>query len=433
MRLALLHQLNESQWWPVERVREHQLSQLNVLLAHARAHSPYYREKLAHLPARISEADWVSLPVLTREAVQREKDALRCSTVPPEHGRRQAVFSSGSTGKPVATEQTDLSQLFWEVFTLREHAWHRRDLSGKLGSLRHYPAHLVNNTHGTQGPNWGSATADLYRTGPVAMLNVTASPAVQLAWLRREDPDVLLTHPTVLDALLRAIESPEEQAWSGRLREVRTLSESLPEGLRTRCQAVLGVPLTDIYSARETGYLALQCPDHTHYHVQSEGVRLEVLDVHGRPCQPGEIGRVVVTPLHNFAFPLLRYELGDYAQVGEPCPCGRGLPVLARILGRQRNMLTYPDGRQTWPILNYRALHQIVPMKQMRMIQRTPEHIDVELVAISPPDVTQEALLREAIQHHLGYPFQVTLNHVANIERSAGGKFEDFVSLVTRT
>lgn len=235
----------------------------------------------------------------------------------------------------------------------------------------------------------------------------------------------------MLDVLIRALEA---QRWRPRrLREVRTLSESLPEGLRERCQAVLGVPLTDIYSARETGYLALQCPDHAHYHVQSEGVRLEVLDERGGTCQPGEIGRVVVTPLHNFAFPLLRYEVGDYAQVGAPCPCGRSLPVIARIMGRQRNMLTYPDGRQTWPILNYRALNQIVPMRQMRMIQRTPDRIDVELVAISIPEAAQEARLREAIQHHLGYPFQVTLNLVANIERSPAGKFEDFVSLVTRT
>ena len=430
MRLALLHQLSESQWWSEERLRAQQLSQLNALIAHARAQSPYHREKLAGLPPVLTEAEWADLPLLTRETVQSDKDQIRCAAFPAEHGRRQPVFSSGSTGKPVATEQTDLSQLFWEAFTLRDHAWHRRDLSGKLGSLRHYPAHLIHAKKGALGPNWGSATADLYQTGPVAMLNVTATLADQLDWLKREDPDVLLTHPTVLDALIRSMETQEGHARASRLREVRTLSESLPDGLRERCQAVLGVPLTDIYSARETGYLALQCPDHPHYHIQSEGARVEVLDDQGRACQAGDIGRVVVTPLHNFAFPLLRYELGDYAQVGTPCPCGRGLPVIARVMGRQRNMLTYPDGRQTWPILNFRALHEIVPMRQMRMTQRTLTHIDVELVTTIRPDASQQDRLCEAIRHHLGHPFQVTLNHVPHIERSPGGKFEDFVSLV---
>lgn len=429
MRLALLHQLSETQWWSAEQLRAHQLEQLNALLGHARAHSAYMARVLSALPPTLSEDDWLSLPVLRRDAVQTFKDQIRCSVVPAAHGKRHAVFSSGSTGKPVATEQTDLSQLFWEVLTLREHLWHRRDFSGKLASLRHYPADVALPASGGQGPNWGSATADLVQTGPVAMLSVSASVQEQLAWLRRENPDYLLTHPTVLGELLDAIEAGRSLG-DARLREVRTISESLTEGLRTRCQVILGVPLTDIYSARETGYLALQCPDHPHYHVQAEGVRVEVLDDHDRPCAPGEIGRVVVTPLHNFAFPLLRYDIGDYAEVGAPCACGRGLPVLTRILGRQRNMLTFPDGRKTWPILNFRSLNGIVPVRQLRMTQLTPEHIQVELVTPVRPDAALQDRLAELIRHNLGHAFVLSFLYPDHIARSAGGKFEDFVSLV---
>src|SRR3546814_13116510 len=86
-------------------------------------------------------------------------------------------------------------------------------------------------------------------------------------------------------------------------------------------------------------YLALQCPEHEHYHVQSEAVLLEVLDEEDRPCRPGEVGRVVVTPLTNFAMPMIRYAVGGLAAVGAPCPCGRGLPVLTRILGRARDKI----------------------------------------------------------------------------------------------
>jgi phenylacetate-CoA ligase len=93
-----------------------------------------------------------------------------------------------------------------------------------------------------------------------------------------------------------------------------------------------GVPVIFIYSRAEIGVMALQCPQNDHLHVQSENVRLEVLDDDNMPCQPGETGRVVVTPLHNYQTPLVRYEIGDYAEVGEACSCGRGLPVLIRIL-----------------------------------------------------------------------------------------------------
>src|SRR3546814_10844500 len=109
-----------------------------------------------------------------------------------------------------------------------------------------------------------------------------------------------------------------------RLREVRTLSELLPPETRRLCRDVWGLKIADLYSTQEAGYLALQCPEHEHYHVQSEAVLLEVLDEEDRPCRPGEVGRVVVTPLTNFAMPMIRYAVGDLDEVGAPCPCGRG-------------------------------------------------------------------------------------------------------------
>jgi phenylacetate-CoA ligase len=420
--------LSESQWWSADQLQARQLEQINALLTHTRAQSPYFARLLSSLPPRLSEADWQTLPTLGREAVQTQRDQIRCAVYPGAHGQRQAVFSSGSTGKPVSTEQTDLSQLFWEAFTLREHLWHRRDFAGKLASLRHYPTGVVS-ARGGHGPNWGSATAELIQTGPVAMLNVTASVDEQLQWLRHENPDYLLTHPTVLSELLDTIQS-QGPLNGTRLREVRTISESLPDGLRARCQDILGVPLTDIYSAREVGYIALQCPDQPHYHVQSENARVEVLDDDNRPCAPGMVGRVIVTPLHNFAFPLIRYEIGDYAEVGAPCACGRGLPVIQRVMGRRRNMLTLPDGKRSWPIINFKALNDIVPVRQMRMTQRALDHIEVELVTPTRPDAALEARMITVIRDSLGYPFELTFQYPARIARSAGGKFEDFVSLV---
>src|SRR6185295_14515719 len=98
-----------------------------------------------------------------------------------------------------------------------------------------------------------------------------------------------------------------------------------------------GVGVVDVYSSEECGQIALQCPEHEQYHVQSESVLVEVLDDEGRPCAPGTIGRVVLTTLQNFAMPLIRYDIGDFAEPGPACPCGRALPVLTRIVGRVRN------------------------------------------------------------------------------------------------
>ena len=55
---------------------------------------------------------------------------------------------------------------------------------------------------------------------------------------------------------------------------------------------------------------------------------MEVPGYTGRPCALGEVGRAIVTPLQIFITQLIRYELGYFAEVGETCACGHGLPTV---------------------------------------------------------------------------------------------------------
>ncbi len=144
-----------------------------------------------------------------------------------------------------------------------------------------------------------------------------------------------------------------------------------------------------------------------------------------------EVGRVVVTSLHSFVTPLLRYDIGDYAEVGDICPCGRGLPVLKRILGRTRNMLTYPSGDQIWPVVRPSHYSQIAPVRQVQMLQTSRESIEVRLVVASPLSIRHEETLARAIHESLGYPFQLDFKYWDQIPRSPGGKFEEFISSIT--
>jgi phenylacetate-CoA ligase len=183
-----------------------------------------------------------------------------------------------------------------------------------------------------------------------------------------------------------------------------------------------------MYSVQETGYLALQCPEHAHYHVQGEGVLLEVLDAAGRTCAPGEVGRVVVTPLHNFAMPLIRYDIGDYAEVGERCACGRGLPVLNRILGRVRNMVTLPSGERYWPPVYGERYREVAPIRQFQIVQKSLERLEVKLVADRELTAAEQGKLRDLIHQRIRYPFELTFTYHDEIPRGPGGKYEDFKS-----
>lgn len=417
---GLLFQMERSQWLPPEQLRSRQLLQMQLLLRHAQSTVPHYAEALGGLD--FDGLDWEAfqaLPLLTRKALQAEFDSLKSSAVPPGHGAIVQGQSSGSTGMPVRFLQTAVTQLFWNALTLREHLWQERFFSGKLAAIR------IKVKEG-RWPDWGLPAAALFRTGPGATLNVRTDVDKQLDWLVREDPDYLITHASNLHALAelslrRGIRLP-------RLRQARSYSEALRPDLRETVRTAWGVEIADGYSCEETGYIALQCPRHEHYHVQAENLLVEILDERGCPCEPGKTGRVVVTTLHNFAMPLIRYELGDYAEFGAPCDCGRGLPVIARIHGRRRNMIVLPDGRRHWPSFPAEMWREVAPVEQFRLVQRMPDEIEAQYVMVR--ELTQEEMkkLGAALESRFGCRFRIAWKRCDALDRGPGYKFEDFVS-----
>ena len=159
--------------------------------------------------------------------------------------------------------------------------------------------------------------------------------------------------------------------------------------------------------------------------MQAEQGLVEILNERGEDCAPGEIGRVVVTPLANFAMPLLRYDIGDYAEVGDPCPCGRGLPVLRRVLGRERNMLVAPDGRRYWPFFGATLYRQIAPLTQYQFVHTSRDaSFEARLVVERPLTPAEQEGLRTRIQSTLPYPFRIDFNFVAEIRAAPAGNAE---------
>jgi phenylacetate-CoA ligase len=422
--LALQFQLERSQWLPPDELRELQFRQLEVLLSHTYKTVPYYRERWAGAydpGSALTAGAFADLPLLSRRDLQGHSEAL-CSTQPPAaHGQGGFTRTSGSTGMPARVLKTALTELLWQVFLLREHSWHRRDLGGKLATIRQ-------GVPEAEGSGWGPATDALLTTGRAATLPVGTDVLTQLAWLEKQRPDYLLTHPTNLAELAR--QSLKRGIRLPGLREVRTRGEMLPQETRDLCREAWGVAVVDAYSANEVGYIALQCPDHEHYHVQSEGVLVEVLDEQGAECKPGEVGRVIVTMLHNFAMPLVRYEIGDYAEPGLPCPCGRGLPVLRRIMGRVRNVLILANGERFWPSFATHDVDKIAPIRQYQFVQKEYDLVEARLVTAGPLSGQQEEELRRHFLARLPAGFQLRLVYCDEIPRSAGGKFEYFISEV---
>ena len=428
--LHLQKQLQDSQWWPRDQLLEHQLRALDRLVAHCRRSVPYHGARLEAVglePERpIALERWQRLSPLTRRDIQRAPELLHSTAVPAGHGKILKNRTSGSTGTPVIVQGTEFDAVMGKSLVLRHCLWHPYDFAAKLASIRRMHGQVYDYPHGLHLPRWGDTATFPFATGPSAILSIGASIAQQAEWLEREAPDYFMTFPSNLRFLARHCR--EHGIALPHVDHVTTFGEVLSAETREECRRAWDLSIIDVYSAQEVGIIALQCPAHEGYHVQAETILLEVVDERGEPCGPGQTGRVLVTPLNNYAMPLLRYEIGDWAEVGGPCPCGRGLPLLTRILGRERNaLLVAPTGERYWPAFGSRKLPLLAPIVQHQFVQKSLQRLEARLVTARPLTRREERSLRTYILANLPHPFELVFAYFDELPRNQAGKFEDFI------
>ncbi len=437
--LALQFQFRHTERWDNATLEAHQFRQLERLLDHCHRTMPFWRDRLRAAGWRpgqaLDAASWARIPVLSRLEAQAAGAALRCLSVPASHGEIIENTTSGSTGQPLRLAKTDLHMTFWNAFLLRDMLWHRIDPRGKMAALRRDPWGDAGADQPVQAaphrprdlPGWGGVMETVFRTGSLHAYEIRRPADEQAEWLLREEPDYLTAFPTTVVELAQHFRDNGQRL--KRLRAIRTASEAVTEAHRDLCREVFGVEMLDAYSAEEIGYIALQCPQPTAgrypMHVMAESVKLEILGDDATPCEPGEVGRVVVTPLHNFAMPLLRYELGDYGEVGEPCACGRGLPVLNAIRGRLRHGLVMPDGsrRAVYFGINFARIPAI---RQYQAAQVARDVIELRLVVRRPLTAEEEAQLAALVRNDTDPGFHVRFAYRDTIARLPNGKYEEF-------
>jgi phenylacetate-CoA ligase len=418
-----LEHLKKTQWISPEHLKEFQHQQLKLLLEYCERQSPYFAERLktANLTSdQVSTPSGLTkLPPLTRRHLQEAGKAFYCKETPKNHGAIYKTKTSGSTGEPVVVQKTGLNQLNWLATNLLDHLWHTRDFKERLCAIR------PNIQTYTKQENWGPPAHLLYKTGNSLGLPITADIGQLAEWISEFQPHNLLIYPSILKALTEYC--VKHSSTFIKLGHIRTLGETLSDETRRRAATTFKAKMEDTYSSQEVGTIALECPMSGLYHIMEENLIVEVLNEEGQPCAPGEIGRIVITDLHNFSTPLIRYDIGDYAEVGEPCPCGRGLSALKNIRGRERNLLIKPDGSRHWPLTNFGNFRDIAPIQQYQMIQEDLR-IEVRLVAERALTAYEEDKLKQTIQEALGYPFELIFTYFdKQIPLSSNGKFEEFI------
>ena len=325
-----------------DELENYQFNELKNIVKFSKQRIPWYTNSFDSISdvddTESVEALLHSLPILSRRQVQENFDGLYFKSQEYDPNDYAVQSTSGSTGKPVSVMKfAPLYSAEYDALTLTEWQLNNRDTSKTISTFRIVETEYDEVPLGAPLSYIGSTRLHTSRS----ILKRTIPEL--LDELHRLRPTYLFVNGIVARQLaLAQLESSYEPI---KIEQFLTVSDRIDPQLRTLILDVFGARIIDRYSSEEFGYIAMQCPVHNHLHVCAPSLIVEVVDEKGNACGVGVPGRVLITSLHNFAMPLIRYEIGDIAELGEPCDTDLSWPVLNQVNGRVRDSITLPDGR----------------------------------------------------------------------------------------
>jgi phenylacetate-CoA ligase len=423
-----MRRLDELQWRSGDELEERAVSRLRPLLEHAARHVPYYRAFLGGVDPRSIKAfaDLARIPITAKPELRAGFPAATTAENLPT-SRRQRMMTSGSTGLPFefywdramlpVLGGTDRFWLGWS----KVGPWHTRVVIAspsyfyeRVKPPRRLHA-LVNRL--LVGERTENLPADQITTEGFRSL---------VERLTARGGYFIRSYPGALASLAARLvaEGIELAAYP---RAVVALAETLTPANAARLREVFRCPVMNHYSSWEVPHIAHSCPAEPDLlHVNSERVIVRVVRADGADAAPGETGRVVVTDLSNYVMPFINYSAGDLAVAGGRCACGRGMPTLARLEGRDTEMLRTADGRE----VSSGALGQLLTF----VVGIIPYVWEYQAVQVSPDTVVlrvvptarfapgfQDTLARE-VERFLGPGMRVTVEPVSAIPLEPSGK-----------
>jgi phenylacetate-CoA ligase len=186
----------------------------------------------------------------------------------------------------------------------------------------------------------------------------------------------------------------------------------------------------ETYGCREFMLIAAECECRQGLHLTAEHLWVEILDDAGNPAPAGEEGNVVVTDLFNYGMPFIRYATGDRAVASpEPCRCGRGLPLLSKIVGRQLDVIRTPDGRLIPGEFFPHLIKDFPAVRRFQVVQEEPDRAVLRVVADGmAPEAHRK--LYDTVRQRLGPAMRFDIEPVEQIPLTAAGKLQVVVSHV---
>jgi phenylacetate-CoA ligase len=408
-----------------DELKDLQLSALKKLMLHANQHSVFHHTRFKDAgikPEAIrSLDDLLLLPTMTKSDIRNNYDQIA-------NNSKEALWTKttgGSTGEPLRFAYTKSSYAWRVALSKRGYAWAGAKPGTKQALIWGAPLEKLS--------QFQQRKQDLHHLlDRQDFFNCyyfdNTSMHICMDALNKAKPEIIIGYTNPLFDFANFIRSNGGLTFQPK--SIICAAEKLHQFQRDRMKEVFGCDVFNTYGSREFMLIASECSKHDGLHVSMENLIVEIIKDDGTRAKDGEIGRIIVTDLHNYGMPFIRYEIGDLGVAShKQCPCGRGLSLINDIVGRSLDMIEVSGGKMLPGEFFVHLMLDYPDILKFQAYQSETKDITLKLVPSSVFDKDQIDTILKKIREVSGPEINVTCEIATDIPLTKSGKYRVAVSM----
>lgn len=258
---------------------------------------------------------------------------------------------------------------------------------------------------------------------PIDVLNFSDKDSEFVVKKAKQGNVSILAYASVLDNISKYMSDNKITIPKGNVNAIIAMSESLSEHTKTNLAQRCGVHVVSRYSNLECGIMAQQPADgSSHFLINHASYYIEILKMDSdMPASIGELGRIVITDLYNYAQPMIRYDTGDIGAFEDETK-----KYISSIEGRKLDLLYNTEGKLISSYIVYKNMWQYHEIDQYQLIQEGEKEYKIKISAKNK--IEREKQIIAEFTSYLGKDANILIEYVDEIPLLASGKRKKIVN-----
>jgi phenylacetate-CoA ligase len=404
-----------------------QTSSLKQLMRHAHQNSPFHRCRFDRAgvdpDAIISPDDLLLLPIMTRNDIRENYNQI-------SNDRKEPLWTKttgGSTGEPLSFAYTKESYAWRVAASKRGYAWAGAKPGTKQALI--WGAPLITLSKSQQLKQTLHHIIDrqsyfnCYYFDDASMFSC-------LEVLNKIRPDIIIGYTNPLFNFAKFVSANGGLKY--RPKSIICAAEKLHNFQRLMLKDVFCCNVFNTYGSREFMLIASECDRHEGLHVSMENLIVEIIKEDGSKAKNGEMGKIIVTDLHNYGMPFIRYEIGDMGvATDKQCSCGRGLSLIDDIVGRSLDMIEVSGGKKLPGEFFVHLMLDYPEVLKFQVVQSESKDVTLKIVPSTFFEKDQIDSILNKIKEVSGSEINIGCQIVSDIPLTRSGKYRVVVSMLS--